>query len=88
MSKPIDYTEVKVGDEIPVKTLKIDQEFIDNYAHICGDYNPALDFAEYNGRHPFQKPDLKPNEKIVIWLPHEKEKIHSQETPYLKTDSD
>jgi 3-hydroxybutyryl-CoA dehydratase len=40
MSKTIDYTEVKIGDEIPIKTLKIDQEFIDNYAHICGDYNP------------------------------------------------
>ena len=40
MSKIVDYTDVKVGDEAPVKSLKVDQELIDNYAHICGDYNP------------------------------------------------
>ena len=50
--------------------------------HNCGDYNPALDFAEYNGTHPFQKSDLKQNEKIVIWVPNEKERIHSQEFSY------
>jgi acyl dehydratase len=40
MSKTLDYTDVKVGDEAPVKSLKIAQELIDNYAHLCGDYNP------------------------------------------------
>jgi acyl dehydratase len=40
MNKILDYIDVKVGDEAPVKSLKIDQELIDNYAHLCGDYNP------------------------------------------------
>jgi acyl dehydratase len=40
MSKMIDYTDVKVGDEAPVKSLKVDQNLIDTYAHLCGDYNP------------------------------------------------
>lgn len=40
MSKMLDYTDVKVGDEAPVKSLKVDQDLIDTYAHICGDYNP------------------------------------------------
>ncbi|MCX5886428.1 MAG: MaoC/PaaZ C-terminal domain-containing protein [Proteobacteria bacterium] len=40
MSKILDYTDVKAGDEAPVKSLKVDQGLIDNYAHICGDYNP------------------------------------------------
>jgi acyl dehydratase len=40
MSKMIDYTDVKVGDEAPVKSLKVDQDLIDTYAHLCGDYNP------------------------------------------------
>ena len=40
MSKLLDYTEVKVGDEAPVISLKVGQDLIDNYAHLCGDYNP------------------------------------------------
>jgi acyl dehydratase len=40
MSDTLDYTDAKVGDEVPTVSVKIDQEFIDDYAHICGDYNP------------------------------------------------
>ncbi len=48
--------------------------------HKCGSPNPALDFAEYEGRHPFQIGDLTPEEEIVIWMPIYKEK-KQQEFP-------
>ncbi|NHJ47351.1 MAG: methyltransferase domain-containing protein [Asgard group archaeon] len=35
----------------------------------CGKYNPALDFAEYDGTHPFQLGDLKPTEDVNVWIP-------------------
>ncbi len=42
--------------------------------HKCGSLNPALDFAEYDGKHPYQIGDLKPKEDTVIWMPIYKEK--------------
>lgn len=50
--------------------------------HKCKTYNPALDFAEYNGTHPYQIGDLKPNEDIVVWMPIYKEEMLSQEFPH------
>ncbi|MFW9942721.1 MAG: class I SAM-dependent methyltransferase [Candidatus Thorarchaeota archaeon] len=43
----------------------------------CGEFNPALDFAEYNGTHPFQIKDLQPEEQLTIWIPNNKKKIES-----------
>ncbi len=37
--------------------------------HKCNSSNPALDFAEYDGSHPYQIGDLIPEEDIVIWMP-------------------
>ncbi|OLS19444.1 MAG: Ubiquinone biosynthesis O-methyltransferase [Candidatus Heimdallarchaeota archaeon LC_2] len=35
----------------------------------CGTGNPALDYAEYSGNHPYQIGDLWPNQPMNIWLP-------------------
>lgn len=35
----------------------------------CGTGNPALDYAEFSGVHPYQIGDLWPNQPINIWLP-------------------
>jgi 2-polyprenyl-3-methyl-5-hydroxy-6-metoxy-1,4-benzoquinol methylase len=37
--------------------------------HKCGKHNPALDFAEYDGTHPYQLGDLRPDEDIDVWFP-------------------
>jgi 2-polyprenyl-3-methyl-5-hydroxy-6-metoxy-1,4-benzoquinol methylase len=50
--------------------------------HKCGKYNPALDFLEFSGTHPFQIGNLRPNEDIVIWFPSDKDEIESQEYPH------
>lgn len=33
------FSIIKVGDELPSKSLSVTQEMINEYAHICGDYN-------------------------------------------------
>jgi acyl dehydratase len=38
MSK-VDFNSVKVGDVLPSKSLSVDQQLINDYADICGDYN-------------------------------------------------
>ncbi len=48
----------------------------------CGNFNPALDYAEYNGTHPYQIGDLQPDEEIVIWMPIYKNQLKSQEFPH------
>ncbi len=50
--------------------------------HKCGKLNPALDYAEYNGSHPYQIGDLKPEEEIVVWMPIYKEDLEAQEFPH------
>ncbi|MCG3226135.1 MAG: class I SAM-dependent methyltransferase [Candidatus Heimdallarchaeota archaeon] len=50
--------------------------------HKCKTYNPALDFAEYNGTHPYQIGDLFPKEDVVVWMPISTEEIQSQEFPH------
>ncbi|MHA1219770.1 MAG: class I SAM-dependent methyltransferase [Candidatus Heimdallarchaeaceae archaeon] len=50
--------------------------------HECGNYNPALDFAEYEGTHPFQIGDIEPEEDIVIWMPIYRDQMKAQEFPH------
>ncbi|MHA1199875.1 MAG: class I SAM-dependent methyltransferase [Candidatus Heimdallarchaeaceae archaeon] len=50
--------------------------------HKCNSTNPALDFAEYDGKHPFQIGDIVPKEDIVIWMPIYKEELESQDFPH------
>ena len=50
--------------------------------HKCDAYNPALDFAEYNGTHPFQIGEQTPEEDTVIWMPIYKEGLQPQEFPH------
>jgi acyl dehydratase len=39
MSK-IDFASVNIGDALPSKSIAVSQQFINQYADICGDYNP------------------------------------------------
>ena len=50
--------------------------------HKCNNLNSALDFAEYNGEHPFQIGNLQPEEEIVVWMPIYKKEIEPQEFPH------
>ena len=43
----------------------------------CGKYNPALDFAEYDGIHPFQSGDLQQEDDIVMWTPTSTDDVES-----------
>ena len=71
-----------------VEEKMIRKEFLiyDYYYNIpcdtCGNYNPALDFAEYDGIHPFQIGDLQPEDDIVVWKPISLDDIESQEFPH------
>ncbi len=47
----------------------------------CGKANPALDFAESDGTHPYQIEDLQPDESLFIWKPSPTDEITSQEFP-------
>jgi ubiquinone/menaquinone biosynthesis C-methylase UbiE len=48
----------------------------------CGKCNPALDFAEYDGIHPFQSGDLQPEYIIALWVSTSTNDIESQEFPH------
>jgi SAM-dependent methyltransferase len=48
----------------------------------CGTLNPALDYAEYIGTHPYQIGDLKPEEDVVVWMPINIKEIQPQEFPH------
>ncbi len=50
--------------------------------HICGEYNPALDYAEYNGTHPFQIGEQTPKEDVIVWMPIYRDEIQPQEFPH------
>ncbi len=71
-----------------VEEKMVQNEFLiyDNYYTIpcanCGKMNPALDFAEYDGTHPFQVGALQPEESLVIWKPSPTDEIASQEFPH------
>jgi len=82
-----EFTCIRGGEE-EGKEEMIRKEFLiyDYYytipCHKCGIHNPTLDFAEYNGTHPFQIGDLKPDEGIIIWTPINKGEKQSQEFPH------
>jgi 2-polyprenyl-3-methyl-5-hydroxy-6-metoxy-1,4-benzoquinol methylase len=48
----------------------------------CGNFNSALDFAEYDGIHPFQIGDLQPEDDIIVWMPIAKDDIKPQDFPH------
>ncbi|MFX1509504.1 MAG: class I SAM-dependent methyltransferase [Promethearchaeota archaeon] len=66
----------------------VHKEFLiyDNYYTIpcanCGKMNPALDFAEYDGTHPYQIGALQPVEGLAIWKPSPTDEIATQEFPH------
>ena len=82
-SKCKEFTCLKCAEEKMVR-----KEFLlyDYYytipCHKCGSYIPALDFAEYNGTHPFQNGDLKPKENFALWMPTDKDEEHFQDIPH------
>ncbi|MHA2392191.1 MAG: class I SAM-dependent methyltransferase [Promethearchaeota archaeon] len=47
--------------------------------HKCGKFNPALDFEESHGTHPYQTGYLQPDEDIFVWTPKHKKNIEFQE---------
>ena len=50
--------------------------------HDCRKSNPALDYAEYCGTHPYQTGDLQPEGDIEVWRPTSKDVIEPQEFPH------
>jgi ubiquinone/menaquinone biosynthesis C-methylase UbiE len=47
----------------------------------CNKPNPALDYAEFEGSHPFQIGDLVPKEDVVVWMPIHPEAAVSDQFP-------
>ena len=47
----------------------------------CNKPNPALDYAEFEGSHPYQIGDLIPKENILVWMPIYQEKAVSDQFP-------
>jgi SAM-dependent methyltransferase len=80
-----DFTCLSCSIETPkmVREEFLVYDYFYNIAcHKCGNYNPALDFAEYSGIHPFQIGDLQPKESIVVWSPNHEDEMESQEFPH------
>lgn len=48
----------------------------------CGKMNPGLDFAEYEGIHPYQTGEIIPSEDIVVWMPIHPEEAEVKEFPH------
>ena len=69
------FTCLRCSNEQMVKQEFLFYDYYYNIpCHKCGALNPALDFAEFDGIHPYQIGDLAPKENIVIWMPIYKEK--------------
>ncbi|MHA1201481.1 MAG: methyltransferase domain-containing protein [Candidatus Heimdallarchaeaceae archaeon] len=47
----------------------------------CNKPNPALDYAEFEGSHPFQIGNLVPKEDVVVWMPIHPEEAVSDQFP-------
>jgi len=78
-----EFTCVSCANEKIVKKKFLVYDYYYNIpCHKCKTYNPALDFAEYNGTHPFQIGDLIPKEDIVVWMPIYTEEIQPHEFPH------
>jgi len=54
MSK-INFASVQVGDKLPSKSISVTQEFIFQYADICGEYNSIHIDVEGMKNHPIFK---------------------------------
>jgi SAM-dependent methyltransferase len=77
------FTCLFCGEEKMIREKFLIYDYYYNVpCHKCGKYNPALDFAEYNGIHPFQIRDLELEEDIVVWMPNYKDEVKSQEFPH------
>jgi ubiquinone/menaquinone biosynthesis C-methylase UbiE len=50
--------------------------------HDCGKSNPALDYAEYGGVHPYQIGDLQPEGDVDLWIPSSEDVFEPQEFPH------
>ena len=78
-----EFTCVSCGDEKMIrKEFLVYNYYYNIQCHKCKTFNPALDYAEYNGTHPFQIGDLFPKEDIVVWMPIYTEEIQPQEFPH------
>ncbi|MHA2358097.1 MAG: class I SAM-dependent methyltransferase [Candidatus Heimdallarchaeaceae archaeon] len=71
-----------VDEKMVRKNFLIYDYYYDIPCKECGKRNPALDFAEYNGSHPYQIGDLAPKEEIVIWMPIYPEKAVTRSFPH------
>lgn len=64
------YTCINCGE---AKIEKVDFLIYDYYYTIscsfCSEYNPALDFAEFNLTHPYQIGAEKPRGDLLLWVP-------------------
>lgn len=47
-----DFSSINVGDTLPSKSLSVDQDLINEYAQICGDYNTLHVDVEAMKDHP------------------------------------
>jgi len=47
-----DFSSINVGDVLPSKSLSVDQDLINEYAQICGDYNTLHVDVEAMKDHP------------------------------------
>lgn len=78
-----EFTCISCAEEKMVKKeFLVYDYFYSIPCHKCKKYNPALDFAEYDGSHPFQIGDLKPKENVMVWIPISKDKRQPQEFPH------
>ena len=71
-----------IEEKMVKKEFLIYNYFYSIPCHNCGEYNPALDYAEFEGIHPFQIGDLQPEEEVTVWMPIFKEGLPSQEFPH------
>lgn len=71
-----------VEEKMEKKEFLIYDYFYKIPCHSCGKYSPALDFAEYEGTHPFQIGDLIPKEDTVVWMPINLEELKFQTFPH------
>ena len=78
-----EFTCLNCADEIMIRENFL---FYDYYYSIpckrCSKENSALDYAEYEGTHPYQIGDLEPVGNVVVWLPIYKEEAVSHTFPH------
>ncbi|MFX0074561.1 MAG: class I SAM-dependent methyltransferase [Candidatus Hermodarchaeota archaeon] len=84
-----EFTCLNCGEEKMVRELFLIYDYYYSIpCHKCGKHNPALDYAEYIGTHPFQNNDLHPGEDIALWLPNNNDRVKTQEFPHKSWGSE